>query len=628
MKNLARKREGFGLPEYIASCAIQAALRHYGRSRFFAVALVVPTGQDADTYYRAAEAFLNPNVTAYGRLSRLPILVDEKNAGKSTPDGLDALSKDRALIVATDRNFIAGDYAAAVDEIIELRQPTSRDVKGLVLWLYDTEIDDETAGLFLQERPRRLNAIMRPGRSIHRVIKALRQKAPALKPNMNSDADIELRLENLAGYGEAKDWGLRLAHDIKDWKAGLIGWHDVDRGLLLSGQPGTGKTIFAGALAATCGMEIVYASAARWQSRGHLGDFLRAMIKTFDEARGAVPCILFIDEVDAFGSRDGDHGYHENYIRQAVNGFLECLDGTDARDGVVVVAACNNPRGLDPAIIRPGRLDHHIQIPLPDADARARILHMHLRGDLPGEDFLEFSGETEGLSGADLAKIIREARRIARTERRGITADDIRAVLPKKLHITPEMQRVTAVHELGHAIVGICLDVMDLQSVTIEEYAPAGRTVYAVGGARFLTSHGSRWTEQRYLDHIAMVLAGIVAEQLFTGAHDHGVGGSVGSDLDVATNTALRMLAHYGMGGNLVSWGGYTEPAIETARYNPLLMAKADAIMRDQFERAKAIVSENRQAILNLREQLLERKQLSGDEVRAALELQSNPSAS
>lgn len=121
--------------------------------------------------------------------------------------------------------------------------------------------------------------------------------------------------------------GHDLALDLADWKAGKISWSDVDKGILVSGAPGTGKTTFAAALARTCGVKFIATSMAQWQAKGHLGDYLKAMRKSFEEAQKSVPCILFIDEFDSAGNRNSKSSDQDDYVRRAVNGLLECLDG-------------------------------------------------------------------------------------------------------------------------------------------------------------------------------------------------------------------------------------------------------------------------------------------------------------
>lgn len=566
MKYLSKKRDGFGLPEFLAYCTVSAALRNYRRCKYYALAIVLPDGIDSDVYYRASEAFMNPDPKSYKRIRNLPSVFNPKQTASSRLDVMEALQKDQAVVVFPTVESIPVDSHAAFDAVVELRRPTVRDVIGTIRWLHDTTIDVETAEMLLTTHPKRLKVVMRPGRSLTRVIAALRAKeAPPPAPAKPSDEKLELRLESMSGYGEAREWGVNLARDIADWRAGSIGWHDVDKGLLLSGPPGSGKTIFAQALGTTCDMRVVYASSARWQAKGHLGDFLKAMLKSFQDARQQAPCILFIDEIDSFGSRDGKNGDNDNYVRQVINGLLEQLDGSLDREGVVVIGACNHPHFLDPAIVRAGRLDHHIRIPLPDAEARAGILRTHLRGDLPAEDFIQFSDETDGLSGADLAKIIREARRVARQERRGMTAEDVRRVLPKKHMVPMASLRANAVHEIGHAVVGVALG-MKLEIVSIRDSArlTGGRQV--LGGAQFAHPGLERRTKRHYLDRVAVFMAGIAAETLMLGDHDDGSGGGAGSDLHEATNIVITMEQALGMGKHLASFGQGDTDQIEATK--------------------------------------------------------------
>lgn len=134
------------------------------------------------------------------------------------------------------------------------------------------------------------------------------------------------------------------------------------------------------------------------------------MQKSFKEAKDAAPAILFIDEIDAFGSRDDAEGNNASYDIKAINGLLEQLDGIEGREGVIVVAACNHPKIVDAAILRAGRLDRHVEISLPDQRAREAIFKMHLHDSLGVEDYHDFAAATAGLSGADIQKIVRNAR--------------------------------------------------------------------------------------------------------------------------------------------------------------------------------------------------------------------------
>tara|TARA_R110002020_G_scaffold116694_1_gene267312 strand:+ start:9259 stop:11310 length:2052 start_codon:yes stop_codon:yes gene_type:complete len=211
-----------------------------------------------------------------------------------------------------------------------------------------------------------------------------------------------LLVENLAGYGDAKQWALDLRQDLASWRNGEVDWSDLSSRLLLSGPPGTGKTTFAKALCNTLQVPLVATSVARWLEASHLGDVLAAMNATFEHANNSAPCILFVDEIDNIGSRGrGDRNY-DDYWSSLVNRLLELLDGASRTEGVIVVGATNRPERIDPALLRSGRLEQHIVIPLPDTDALMGILahHLgcHLDAVLTSHDAMATDGVNNGSS--------------------------------------------------------------------------------------------------------------------------------------------------------------------------------------------------------------------------------------
>ncbi|MCT7662941.1 ATP-binding protein [Shinella kummerowiae] len=195
----------------------------------------------------------------------------------------------------------------------------------------------------------------------------------------------QLRVEALTGYGEARDWALDLKADLQVWRDGGLAWGEMSTKLLLSGPPGTGKTTYARALCNTLQIPLLVTSVASWLEPGYLGDVLRRMSKAFELARENAPVILFIDEIDNIGSRSGGRReQHDDYWRSLINRLLELLDGTSKTDGVVVVAATNLPDRIDSALLRSGRLEKHVAVPLPDVAALTGILAHHLGNDLSG----------------------------------------------------------------------------------------------------------------------------------------------------------------------------------------------------------------------------------------------------
>lgn len=193
----------------------------------------------------------------------------------------------------------------------------------------------------------------------------------------------QLRIETLTGYGDARDWALDLKEDLQLWRGGRLAWSEMSTKLLLSGPPGTGKTTYARALCNSLQIPLLVTSVASWLEPGYLGDVLKRMSKAFEMARENAPVILFIDEVDNIGSRAGGRReQHDDYWRSLINRLLELLDGTSKTDGVIVVAATNLAEKIDPALLRSGRLEKHVAIPMPDMEALTGILAHHLGADL------------------------------------------------------------------------------------------------------------------------------------------------------------------------------------------------------------------------------------------------------
>lgn len=191
-----------------------------------------------------------------------------------------------------------------------------------------------------------------------------------------------LRVETLAGYGEAREWALALKADLDLLKSGRLAWSDMSTGLLLAGPPGSGKTTFARALANSLQLRLHATSVATWLEPSHLGDVLARMAAAFAEAQAHAPCILFIDEIDGIGRRDSGGRQHDDYWNAVVNRALELVDGAVKAEGVIIVGATNHPNVIDKALLRSGRLETRIDIPLPDVDVLVAILRHHLGHDL------------------------------------------------------------------------------------------------------------------------------------------------------------------------------------------------------------------------------------------------------
>lgn len=619
MQNPINLRRGFGLPEMLAYVAIRAAIRPLLRADAFVAVIVIPM-DDVTPYVRAADFMINK----HGRF-RTPNGVADfnpKRSKQSITAMLDALEEKKVILIFPDEDSITVTARLAADMIVSLEPPNIQHMRSVFRSHYQTRLTDEQAEVFLSLDEEQQRAIVRPNRSAGRMLAQLvmfperPREAPAPPPLRPATDDLEVRLESMSGYGAAREWGLQLARDLKDWKDGVIPWSDVDRGLLLSGPPGVGKTVFAEALANTCGVKLINGSAARWQARGYLNDMLKAMFKAFEDARKAAPSILFIDEVDSFTDREAEHGHNASYVRQVINAFLECLDGTVDREGVVVVGACNNPNIIDPAIRRPGRLDNHVHLPLPDAEARKGILLMHLRGELADADLTAFAAGSAGMTGADIARMVRLARRVARRHRRTVTVEDIMASLPGKITVSATVRRRVAIHELGHAVVAIATGTRKLWGVSVERESPIDLEHVELGGAAF----GDEWmarTKDDYLGMIAILLGGMAAEQVFLGGHSDGIS----SDLDTAMRLGIIMDRHLAMNGRLSSWRvGVDERRIDAARQTDIsLMNRVETILKEQLARATEIIDARRPQMEKLWLDLIEHGQLTGQEIEDRL---------
>jgi len=445
--------------DYALFCTFRHALRRHpvfasGRSGL--VLLNAPEGYSPKAYSSTILAELYPDDDfRRGDAGFMFIGVDDKPSKVVGEYEDDCQNKARAIILVEHGAAVPQEAILGADVIVDILPISFRDVRAACHVVLGMKLSEEEAQRILEFPLDQVWAALRRGRPVSEVIRRLsevvvQQDLPAPKKPERAVPP----LSEMHGYGDAKEWGISLARDISDWRNGHIAWDDIDKGVVLSGPPGVGKSIYAKAVAKECEVSLIATSLGQWQSRGHLGDLLRAMRADFAAAKDAAPAILFIDEIDSIGNREKFTHDHKDYSVQVVNAFLECLDGLDSREGVVVVGATNNITRIDPAVLRAGRLDQHIEIPLPDGASRVAILSQHIDGIITIEGLQPLRAATVGMTGADLAKVARDARRLARREKRALTVDDLRAALPEVIKIEGDYRRSIAVHEAGHTVVG------------------------------------------------------------------------------------------------------------------------------------------------------------------------------
>ena len=422
-----------------------------------------------------------------------------------------------------------------------------------------------------------------------------------------------LALEDLHGMPAVVNWAKALAVDLREYQAGRLSWNDCDRGALLYGPSGAGKTTAARAIAEYCGIPFFPTSYADWQSHGegHLGDVTKAIRSTFQRARKTTPSLIFIDELDSVSRRDKATANNE-WWRSITNTLLEQLDGVADREGVLVIGATNFREDIDPAIRRAGRLDREIEIGLPDTAALTDIYRVHLGDALEANDLLRLAALSMGRTGADVARWARGARRRARIERRSVIFDDVFKEIAGSLPNAedPFLRRV-AIHEAGHAVV---ITMQNPGSAPMLSLCSEGRLS---GATRFTSDKQSALTATVIDNMLVVLLAGRAAEEIIHGAPSAGAGGSRESDLAKATRLAMQAEASFGLGTTGLIWSDFPDP--DRAHAVLAMRGGTETAVRrrldEAYGEAKMIITEKRHVVERIAEALLARIVLTPGEV-------------
>ncbi len=439
---------------------------------------------------------------------------------------------------------------------------------------------------------------------------------------------------DVAGADEEKAELQEVVDFLQDSKKYTAIGASIPHGLLLVGPPGTGKTLLARAVAGEAGVQFLSISGSDFVEL-YVGVGASRVRDLFDQAKKIAPAIIFIDEIDAVGRKRGSGmgGGHDEK-EQTLNQLLVEMDGFGGTEGVIVLAATNRPDILDPALLRPGRFDRQIYVGSPDSKGREEILRVHSRGKrLDGTVNLKTVAlATSGFTGADLSNLLNEAAILAvRDNRPVITMGDINEAM-MKIMAGPEKrsrlrlkkdQRLTAIHEAGHAVAMYCLP--DHDPVRQISIIPRGQALGLTWSSP--KEDSTHMTRNEMFDRIVALLGGRVAEALFL--KDISTGAS--SDIDRASQLARDMVARYGMceslgavsylgGGEVFIGRDYQTTKSYSEKFAGTIDEEVNALIDRAYEKCAGILKENETQLMAVADFLLEHETMSGEQFADCME--------
>ena len=452
------------------------------------------------------------------------------------------------------------------------------------------------------------------------------------KRNRVSFADV-------AGIDEAKEEVQEIVEFLKDPASFQKLGGRIPKGILLVGPPGTGKTLLAKAIAGEAKVPFFAMSGSDFEEM-FVGVGASRMRDVFSDAKKRAPCIVFIDEIDSIGQKrtgagalGGNHAYE-----QTLNTMLVEMDGFDANEGVIVIAATNRPDTLDSALLRPGRFDRQVVVELPTLKGREEILRLHGKKITfaPDADLTRVARGTPGFSGADLANLLNEAALLAvRKKLDGVdmaTLDEARDKViwgreRKSAGYSQKERETTAWHEAGHALLQLLLPNADpLHKVTI---IPRGR---ALGATMALPEKDVlNRTKSYFLDEICICCGGRIAEELFTGDISTGAA----QDIAQATSIARDMICRFGMSERFgfqafqerSPFSGDAQPPAFSEETSRAIDAEVKRIIDEAYADARRLIEENRQRLEELATALIEKETMDGRDVEALVRGDAAPPA-
>ncbi|WP_374615306.1 ATP-dependent zinc metalloprotease FtsH [Sphingorhabdus sp.] len=456
------------------------------------------------------------------------------------------------------------------------------------------------------------------------------------KAKMLTEKHGRVTFDDVAGIDEAREELQEIVEFLRDpHKFSRLGGK-IPKGALLVGSPGTGKTLLARAIAGEAGVPFFTISGSDFVEM-FVGVGASRVRDMFDQAKKNAPCIVFIDEIDAVGrSRGAGLGNQNDEREQTLNQLLVEMDGFEANEGIIIIAATNRPDVLDPALLRPGRFDRQVVVPRPDIEGRVKILEVHMKKVplAPDVDPRVIARGTPGFSGADLANLVNEAALLAARRAKRLVAmqefEDAKDKVMmgterKSMVMTEDEKRMTAYHEAGHAIVAIHEPASDpIHKATI---IPRGRALGMV--MRLPERDNYSYHRDKMHANLAVSMGGRVAEELVFG-HDKVSSGASG-DIQYATQLARDMVTQWGMSEELGPLQyeerqdgylgyGYSQRTAMSDETAKKIDAEIRKLVEGGYEKATALLKKHRKQLNLLAEALLEFETLSGDEIKQLLE--------
>ena len=456
------------------------------------------------------------------------------------------------------------------------------------------------------------------------------------KAKLLTERSGKVTFDDVAGIDEAREELQEIVEFLRDPQRFSKLGGQIPKGALLVGSPGTGKTLLARAIAGEAGVPFFTISGSDFVEM-FVGVGASRVRDMFEQAKKNAPCIVFIDEIDAVGrSRGNGLGNSNDEREQTLNQLLVEMDGFEANEGIIIIAATNRPDVLDPALLRPGRFDRQVVVPIPDIDGREKILGVHMKKVplAPDVNPRVIARGTPGFSGADLANLVNEAALLAARRNKRLVAmqefedakDKVMMCAERRsMVVTDDEKKMTAYHEAGHAIVSVFEPASDpIHKATI---IPRGR---ALGMVMRLPERDSySYHRDKMHANLSVSMGGRVAEEIIFG-HDK-VSSGASSDIQYATNLARSMVTQWGMSDKLgplqyeeQSDGylgmGAAQRTFRSGETNQLIDSEIKGLVEGAHQRATDILKTNEDQLHLLAQALLEYETLTGDEIKALLD--------